>query len=189
MEQHSNAGFRRTLRFTRDKTQGGLFAWPVITFTLKREDGTELGQLTMKAQRATYTSPIAPQDEFRLKKNFWGTRWFYENDDQPEFGRFSFGWSFKPSFLLRSGERYYLRAKRRWPFGRKADDPTQAATFTRDHVPVMLLQSFSPSSFFYNEVTAPMEGTISTDIDNDRTIVALLLFYQTFIEARNKSAH
>jgi hypothetical protein len=64
-----------------------------------------------------------------------------------------------------------------------------SATFTREDNPVMKLESFAERPAFTNEATAPMEGTISTNLDSNRTVAALLLFYQTFIDARSKSAH
>jgi hypothetical protein len=191
MVETNSAGFTRSIHFTRTRARNGLFGW-TITFTLKRsEDDRQIGELVMKGRgKASYTSDAAPQDAFNIKRNFWGTRWLHEGDDEREFGRSGFGLNFKPSFTFRMSERYYLRVKRRWPFRtKKPGDATQTATFSREEVPVMLLQSFAPVSLFSNEVTAPMDGAIATDITDNRTIAGLLVFYQSYIETRNRSSH
>jgi hypothetical protein len=187
--EHS-AGFRRKIQFTRNKFSGGLFGVPLITYTLIGDNGEELGQLCLKGPKASYISATAPQDEFSVKRNFWGMRWFYDKDDKREFGRFKYGLDLKPSVTLSDGERYFIKAKRPWPFRKKKlGNPTMTARFLREDTPVLLLESFAKRAVFSNEVTAPMEGTISTSIDSNRTVAALLLFFQTFIEARNRSHH
>jgi hypothetical protein len=83
-----------------------------------------------------------------------------------------------------------MRIKRRWPFTKlQPGEATQTVTFTREQTPVMELKSFAPFPLFRNETSVPLEGIISTDIPDNQVIAGLLLFYQTHIEVRNKSAH
>lgn len=187
--EHSTTALRRRIPFTRTKSKGGIFRWPAVTFMLKHEDGSTLGQLIVHGQKAHYTSEQERHDEFKVKKNFWGTRWVLEDNTTSELGRFKYGWSFTPSITLADGEVYTMKAKAPWPVRRKKlGNPTTSVTFLRGDVPVLIMESIADRPFFSNEATAPLEGTIATNIDSNRTIAALLLFYQTFIEARNKSA-
>src|SRR4051812_48104777 len=126
-----STGLQRTIPFTRTKSEGGLFKRPVITFTLRRDDDSELGHLSMHGQKAYYSSPSSPQDEFKVKKNFWGSKWLHENNDEQEFGRFRYGFSLWPAFSLGGDERYHLRVRRPWPFRpRKLGKPLLTATVT-----------------------------------------------------------
>jgi hypothetical protein len=155
-----------------------------------REDGGELGQLSIQGQKAAYTSPFSPQDEFKVKKNFWGTRWMHENNDQQEFGRFRYRFSLWPAFSLGGDERYKLGVKRPWPFRRKIlGKPSFTATISVQDIPVLILQSFARKPAFTNDAYAPLEGTISTSIESNRTVAACLLFIQSYLEARTKSAN
>jgi hypothetical protein len=185
-----STSLRRVISFTRTKSEGGLFKRPVITFTLMREDGGELGQLSIRGQKAAYTSPFSLQDEFKVKKNFWGTRWMHENNDEQEFGRFRYGFSIWPAFSLGGDARYHLRVKHPWPFRpKKLGKPSLTATVIEQDTPILILQSFAKKPAFTNDAYAPLEGTISTNIENNRTVAACLLFIQSYLEARTKSAH
>ncbi len=192
MGQTNSPAFGRTLGFTRSSERNGFFSWPTTTFTLTRsEDGRELGRLSMRGKKAGYTSATDAKEDFRLRKNFWGTRWYYDGGDQLEFGYYRMGWNMKPSFVFRGGERFFLKAPFRNPFRlkRRPGEPSQSATFFREDTPVMVLQNFAPTSFFYNEVTAKLEGTIGTDIADIRVLSGLLILFQTYIAARNRHAH
>lgn len=185
-----STNLRRVISFTRTKSDGGIFKRPVITFTLMREDGGELGHLSVHGLKASYASPSFPQDEFNVKKNFWGTKWLLENNDEQEFGRFRYGFSIWPAFSLGGEERYHLRVTRPWPFRRrKLGRPSFTATISVQDIPVLILQSFAKKPAFTNDAYAPLEGTISTSIESNRTIAACLLFIQSYLEARTKSAH
>jgi hypothetical protein len=184
-----STNLRRIISFTRTKSEGGIFKRPVITFTLLREDGSELGQLSVHGQKASYTSPSSPQDEFKVKKNFWGTKWVHENSDEQEFGRFRYGFSLWPAFSLGGDARYHLRVKHPWPFrSRKLGKPSLTATVLEQDIPVLILQSFAKKPAFTSDVYAPLEGSISTSFESNRTVAACLLFFQTYIEARAHSA-
>jgi hypothetical protein len=188
MAQPGNSGLRRTIRFTRMKLKSGAFKWPSVVFTLMREDDSEIGRLTVHGHRAYYTAPSAPQDEFRVKKSFWGIRWLYDQDGGQELGRIKYGWDLRPAITI-SGERFFLKSPPLWPFRRnKAGRPVQTATFTRADAPVLVMQSFAAKPLFTNEATIPLEGTISTNIDENKMIAVLLLFFQTFMEARHRTA-
>ncbi len=185
-----STGLRRTIPFTRTKSEGGLFKRPVITFTLQREDGSEVRHLSMHGQKAYYTSPSTPADDFKVKKSFWGNKWQHENNDAQELGRFRYGFSIWPSFSLGGDERYHLRVKHPWPFRRKKlGKPSFTATILVQDIPVLILQSFAKKAAFTNDAYAPLEGTISTNIESNRTVAACLLFLQSYLEARTKSAH
>lgn len=186
----NSTAFSRTLAFTRSHVRNGFFSWPTITFTLKEsEDGPEIGKLRINYRKAFFTTADT-NEAFNVQKSVWMRRWFYISDDEREFGRIGFGWNFLPSFTFADGSRYYLRAKRRWPFRRsKPGKPLQSASFMRDDMEVMLLQSFTPLGFFTNEMTAPMAGNIGTNVAELHVIAGLLLFYQGNIETRNRAAH
>lgn len=187
MEQINSAAFRRSISFKRGSKRNGLFSRPVVTFTMQ-ERSRETGTIVLQGRTASFTSP---EDSFDLRRNFWGTSWYYNDDSGGrEFGRCSIGWNFKTTFTLASGETFNLKAKRRWPFfTRIKNGLTQSATFYRDAAPVMLLQSFVPGGLFINEVSARLEGTLATDLADERIIAGLLVFYQTYLEARNRNAH
>ncbi len=190
MERTSSPIAGRTLSFKRSRTGNGILARPTTTFLLSDERGAALGQLSLRGWKADYVAANNGSDSFRLRRNFWGTRWLYEGDAEEEFGRYSYGWNFKPAFIFRNGDRYTLKATHRWPFrGKKPGEPSQKASFFREEQLVMELNNDAATPFFYNEVRGPMEGTIVTHITHIRIIAGLLLLFQTHLEARNRSAH
>src|SRR5690349_21412313 len=118
--------------FTRSTRRESLFSWPTVTYLLtRRHDGAEIGQLSIRHNRAEYSAANG-RDGFRIRRNVWGTRWMYEGDAEPLFAKISVG--FKHTITFADGTRYRMKLKRRWRFfTRKAvDEFTHLALFFRD---------------------------------------------------------
>jgi hypothetical protein len=191
MDQPGSSHFSRSIRFTRTTKRDGIFSIPTTTFTLQRaEDGQDIGTLTIKGNQAHYTTTNGLPEDFHIRKSHWSSKWMTEGIDKQEAARYGFGWNLRPFFKFRGDERYFMRIKRHWPFKKpEPGTPTLTVSFTREQTPVMELQSHAPFPLFRNETTVPLEGIITTNIPENQIVAGLLLFYQTHIQVRNKSAH
>ena len=175
MDQPSSSHFSRSIRFTRTTARPGLLSIPTTTFTLQRnEDGQEIGILTIKGNKADYTTTNGLPEDFHIRKSHWNSKWMTEGIDKQEAARYGFGWNLRPYFKFRGEERYFMRIKRRWPFKKlEQGEPTQIVSFTREQTPVMELKSYAPFPLFKNETSVPLEGLITTDIVDNPPVAGL----------------
>jgi hypothetical protein len=164
-----------------------MFSWPAYVFRLTgSQDG--IGELIIRGQAAEY-SGADHRGDFRIRRNFWGTKWLHEGDGDRLFAKVSIG--FKHIITLADGTRYRMRMKRNWRiFSRKAaDEYTHMATFYREETEVMRLENHQPLPFFSSEASAPMSGPIITELRDGATIAGLLLLFQTYLlTTRNAAA-
>lgn len=185
--QPSDIRLSRQLSFTRATNKGGIFSTPTTIFSISEAAGAPLGELSIRHNKASF-SAANPQHDFRLKRNFWGSRWIYEGDAEQTFARISVG--FKQAITFADGDRYTMRLKRNWRlFSKRTEhEATHRATFYRKEKVVLQLENTEPLGFFSNVVSAPMKGTITTDITDVRTIMGLLILFQTYLQVQRHAA-
>lgn len=175
------------MTFRRSREKEGFWRSKIIYSLAHPDSGASIGELVLLGRDATFTS-ASRRDDFRVRKNFWGTRWMYTGDSGQPFGRYR--WSFlKPSFEFADGSRYSIDINRKWRFSSEpAISGNLRAQFESGGTAVLELKNTLPMSFFSSEEYSPLEGSITTSITDLQRIAGLLLFFQTILEVRNRSS-
>src|SRR5690606_13197918 len=128
------------------------------------------------------------RDDFRIRRNIWGTKWTYEGDDERLFAKLSIG--FRHTITFADGTSYRMKVKRRWRFfTRKAVDQfTHLALYFRDETEVMRMENLQPLPFFSSEISAPMSGPVSTELSDAHLIAGMLLLFQSYLVTTRQAA-